>query len=63
MVKIETVHQVLPQGSTCNAIDCELWDLAAKISGTRVWRLTNLSESKPISIAYTLSPNTPEAMC
>lgn len=45
-----------------NALDCALWDLAAKTSGTPVWQLAHLQKPQPAVTAYTLSLDTPEAM-
>lgn len=45
-----------------NALDCALWDLEAKKSGTPAWRLAGLPEPKPAVTAYTLSLDTPAAM-
>jgi L-Ala-D/L-Glu epimerase len=52
----------LPPGAARNAIDCALWDLEAKQSGQRVWRLANLPSPRPLLTAYTLSLGTPESM-
>ena len=45
-----------------NALDCALWDLKAKSSGTPVWQLAGLKEPTPVITAFTLSLDTPEAM-
>ena len=45
-----------------NALDCALWDLAAKQSGSPVWQLAGLPQPEPTVTAYTLSLDTPEAM-
>ena len=45
-----------------NALDCAVWDLVAKISGTPVWQLAKLQNPKPVVTAYTLSLDTPDAM-
>jgi L-alanine-DL-glutamate epimerase-like enolase superfamily enzyme len=52
----------LKPGAARNALDCALWDLEAKQSGTPVWRLADLPEPKPVTTAYTLSLDTPDAM-
>jgi L-alanine-DL-glutamate epimerase-like enolase superfamily enzyme len=52
----------LPPGAARNAVDCALWDLEAKASGTPVWRLAGLSEPQPVEIAFTISLDTPEKM-
>ena len=45
-----------------NALDCALWDLEAKKAGKPVWQLAGLPEPTPVTTAYTLSLDTPEAM-
>ena len=57
------LQTALPPGSARNAVDCALWDLAAKQSGKRVWDLANLPEPRPVPVAFTLSLDTPDAMC
>jgi L-alanine-DL-glutamate epimerase-like enolase superfamily enzyme len=57
-----TLAQEMKAGAARNAIDCALWDLAAKRFGVRVWQLAGLAEPKPVLTAYTLSVDTPEAM-
>ena len=51
----------LPKAAA-NALDCALWDLRAKQSGTPVWQLAELNEPTPVITAFTLSLDTPEAM-
>ena len=45
-----------------NALDCALWDLEAKASGTPVWQLAGLAAPGPLETAYTLGIDTPEVM-
>ena len=52
----------LPAGAARNALDCALWDHAAKTAGKRVWDLLGLPTPLPEITAYTLSLDTPEAM-
>lgn len=49
-------------GAARNALDCALWDLAAKTAGKRVWEMAGLARPGPEITAYTLSLDTPEAM-
>lgn len=51
----------LPKAAA-NALDCAVWDLRAKQSGTPVWQLAGLTEPTPVITAYTLSLDTPEVM-
>ncbi|MDX1604808.1 MAG: N-acetyl-D-Glu racemase DgcA [Candidatus Competibacterales bacterium] len=52
----------LPAGAARNAIDCALWDLAAKRSGEPVWRQAGLVPPVAVTTAFTLSIDTPKAM-
>ena len=54
--------ELLPAGAARNAVDCALWDLQAKQKGQPVWRLLNLPEPQPVTTAYTLGLDTPDAM-
>lgn len=56
------LYDALPAGAARNAMDCALWDLAAKQAGKRVWELAGLSAPGPELTAYTLSLDTPENM-
>ena len=58
----ETLHTLLPAGAARNAVDCALWDLAAKQAGKRVWDLLGVPAPTPEITAYTLSLDTPDAM-
>jgi L-alanine-DL-glutamate epimerase-like enolase superfamily enzyme len=50
----------LAPGAARNAIDCALWDLAAKRAGQPVWKLAGLPPPQPLITAYTLSVDSPE---
>ncbi|WP_232631937.1 N-acetyl-D-Glu racemase DgcA [Methylobacterium sp. Leaf118] len=52
----------LGPGAARNALDCALWDLAAKRAGRPAWSLAGLTEPGPVTTAYTLSLGDPEAM-
>jgi len=56
------VNSELTAGAARNAIDCALWDLTAKMSGTRVWDVAGIPEPAPALTVYTLSLDTPKAM-
>ncbi len=53
---------VLAAGAARNALDCALWDLAAKKAGKRIWTLLDKPAPRPEITAYTLSLDTPEKM-
>lgn len=61
-VTVETLQALLPAGAARNAVDCALWDLAAKQAGKRVWDLLGVPAPIPEITAYTLSLDTPDAM-
>ncbi len=56
------LQDALPPGAARNAVDCALWDLSAKITGTPVWQLAGLGRPRAVTTAYTLSLDTPEKM-
>ncbi len=58
----EELQEMLPAGSARNVLDCALWDLEAKRTGTPVWRLAGAPEPRPLITTLTLSLDTPEAM-
>ena len=58
----EALQTLLPAGAARNALDCALWDLEAKTSGTPVWQLAGIDAPRPVVTAYTLSLESPEDM-
>lgn len=58
----EGLQAALPAGAARNAVDCAFWDLEAKRAGKRVFELAGLPAPQPLTTAYTLSLDTPEAM-
>ncbi len=58
----EELQEALPAGAARNALDCAFWDLEAKRKGKRVWELAGLPAPEPLTTAYTLSLDTPDAM-
>ena len=57
-----TLARLLPAGAARNALDCALWDLAAKRAGRPVHELLGLPAPEPLVTAYTLSLDTADAM-
>ena len=57
----EALPALLPAGGARNALDCALWDLAAKQSGKSVFEMTGLT-SAPVQSVYTVSLDDPEIM-
>lgn len=58
----QRLRALLRPGAARNAVDCALWDLEAKQSGTPAWKLAGLSQPKDLVTAFTLSLDTPEKM-
>src|SRR3954470_19417537 len=58
----DALQQAMPPGAARNALDCALWDLAAKQIGQPAYKLAGLSNPKPLVTAYTISLGTPSAM-
>ncbi|MDR1827642.1 MAG: dipeptide epimerase, partial [Methylobacteriaceae bacterium] len=58
----EALQSLMPPGAARNAIDCALWDLEAKRSGTPVYKLAGLSASPSPLSTITVSLGTPDAM-
>jgi L-alanine-DL-glutamate epimerase-like enolase superfamily enzyme len=56
------LQAALPAGAARNALDCAFWDLEAKLAGRPVHELAGLPAPGPLTTAFTLSIDTPEAM-
>lgn len=56
------LRAILPPGAARNALDCALWDLAAKRAGVRVHQLIGLPAPVPVITAFTISVGTPDEM-
>jgi L-Ala-D/L-Glu epimerase len=56
------LQAALPPGAARNAVDCALWDWAAKLAGNPVWKIAGLAPPSPVITCYTLSLGPPEAM-
>ncbi len=52
----------MPAGAARNALDCALWDLAAKRAGRPVHALAGLPAPGPVTTAYTISLAEPAVM-
>lgn len=53
---------LLPPGAARNALDCALWDLEAKLSGTPAWEAAGRTRLDPVKTCYTISLGAPEVM-
>jgi L-alanine-DL-glutamate epimerase-like enolase superfamily enzyme len=58
----EELQSRLPRGAARNALDCALWDLAAKRARRPVWALAGLVEPQPLETAFTISLAEPARM-
>ncbi len=56
------LQTAMPAGAARNAVDCALWDLEARQRGVRAWTMAGVETMLPLTTAYTLSLDTPEAM-
>jgi len=54
--------ELLPPGAARNALDCALWDLAAKRAGKRAWDLAGIPAPQRAVTCYTISLGSPEQM-
>ena len=54
--------RALPAGAARNALDCALWDLAAKLGRRPAWRLAGLAAPRPLTTAYTIGLGDPAEM-
>ncbi len=59
---IEALLETMPPGAARNALDCAWWDWRCKQSAQRIEQLLGWPPLRPVTTAYTLSINTPEAM-
>ena len=58
----ESLRRLLPAGGARNAIDCALWDLQARLTGTPAWKIAGLNPPVPLVTTFTLGADEPEAM-
>jgi L-Ala-D/L-Glu epimerase len=56
------LQSALPAGAARNALDCALWDLAAKRAGRPAHELAGLPAPRALVTAYTISLDAPDAM-
>ncbi len=61
-MSIAALQDAVPAGAARNALDCALWDLAAKQGGKRAWEVAGIEPPPPVLSAMTLSLDTPENM-
>ncbi|NNM71895.1 N-acetyl-D-Glu racemase DgcA [Enterovirga aerilata] len=56
------LQTALPAGAARNAVDCALWDLEAKLTGVPAHVAAGVDRLSPVTTAFTISLDTPEAM-
>lgn len=56
------IQAMLPAGAARNALDCAMWDLEARLSGSSVAGITGLTDGSPIATAMTVGLDTPRLM-
>ena len=56
------LQEAMPAGAARNAIDCALWDLDAKRTGVPAHVSAGLDRLGPVTTAFTISLDAPEAM-
>ncbi len=59
---VASLQNTMPAGAARNALDCALWDLAAKRAGRPVYDLLGQPAPNPLTTAYTISLDAPERM-
>ncbi|WP_312686653.1 L-Ala-D/L-Glu epimerase [Kosakonia sp.] len=58
----ETLQTLLPPGAARNAVDCALWDLAARKANTSLTRYAGVTLPETVTTAQTVVIGTPEQM-
>ena len=56
------LQDLLPSGAARNALDCALWDLDAKATGVPAFIRAGVAPPAPVTTAFTISVDTPQAM-
>ena len=51
---LASLQELLPPGGARNALDCALWDLRAKQSGTPAWKSAGLPPLHALTTVFTL---------
>jgi L-Ala-D/L-Glu epimerase len=58
----EALRRSMPAGGARNAVDCALWDLESRLSGTPAWKMAGLNPPVPLVTTFTLGAEDPEQM-
>jgi L-alanine-DL-glutamate epimerase-like enolase superfamily enzyme len=62
IIRRAALQAAMPPGAARNALDCALWDLAAKQSGKSAAALAGIGPLRPLETCFTLSLGTPDEM-
>ena len=58
----DELRERMPRGGARNAVDCAMWELEAKRSGTNALDLAGIGDPRPLLTTYTLGADEPEVM-
>ena len=58
----DELQGLMAPGAARNALDCALWDLGAKLTGERAFRLAGRARPGPVKTAFTISLGSPRQM-
>ena len=58
----DELQHLLPPCGARNAIDCALWELEARLTGTPVWQLAGVPKPKPLVTTFTLPADDPSVL-
>jgi L-alanine-DL-glutamate epimerase-like enolase superfamily enzyme len=61
-VKRGVLQTLLPRGGARNALDCALWDLAAKLAGRPAWKIAGLEKPARLMTTMTCGADEPAKM-
>jgi L-Ala-D/L-Glu epimerase len=58
----DALQEILPAGGARNALDCALWDLEAKLSGSPAWEAAQLLQPRALLTTFTCGADEPTQM-
>jgi L-Ala-D/L-Glu epimerase len=61
-VSRSALRELLPPGGARNALDCALWDLEAKWSGSAAWKIAGMERPRALLTTFTCGADEPEQM-
>lgn len=57
-----SLQKLMPCGGARNALDCALWDLEARLTGSRAWQIAGMNEPRRLLTTFTCGADDPEKM-